>query len=65
MITVKYLMETECKSSPDGRHWEPVLPHPYGLTWRNRLRDAWAVLNGKAIAIRQTTKADITKGGAA
>jgi hypothetical protein len=62
MMTVKDLMETGFQSSPDGNHWEPALPHPYGLNWRNRLRDAWAVWNGKAIAVRQTTKADITKG---
>ncbi len=62
MMTVKDLMETECQSSPDGKHWEPALPELYRLYWRNRLRDAWAVWNGEAIAIRQTTKADITKG---
>ena len=62
MITVKDLMETECQSSPDGKHWEPALPELYRVYWRNRLRDAWAVCNGKAIAIRQTTKADIMKG---
>ena len=57
MITIKDLMTSECQSSPDGKHWEPALPSY--LLWRIRLRDAWAVWTGKAIAIRQTTKADI------
>lgn len=58
MMTVKDLMTTGCQSSPDGAHWEPVLPlqAPW---WRIRLRDAWAVWKGEATAIRQTTKADI------
>lgn len=58
MMTVKDLMENVCQSSPDGKHWEPALPLPY-MWWRIRLRDAWAVWKGQAIAIRQTTKADI------
>ena len=57
MMTVKDLLESDCQSSPDGEHWEPALPSY--LWWRIRLRDAWAVWTGKAIAIRQTTKADI------
>jgi hypothetical protein len=60
MMTLKDLMTTEDKSSPDGKHWEPALPQY--IWWRIRLRDAWAVWQGKAVAIRQTTKADITKG---
>lgn len=59
MMTVKDLMENQCASSPDGKHWEPALPEPHQFWWRIRLRDAWAVWQGKAIAIRQTTKADI------
>ena len=57
MMTVKDLMETPCQSSPDGSHWEPALPQY--VWWRVRLRDAWAVWKGQALAIRQTTKADI------
>ena len=60
MMTMKDLMATEVKSSPDGKHWEPALPQH--IWWRIRLRDAWAVLKGEAVAVRQTTKADITKG---
>ena len=59
MLTVKDLMTTECQSSPDGKHWEPALPHR--VWWRTRLRDAWAVLKGEALAIRQTTKADLLR----
>ena len=57
MMTVRDLLTNTAQSSPDGAHWEPALPSY--LWWRIRLRDAWAVLTGKAIAIRQTTKADI------
>lgn len=57
MMTVKEFMQTACKSSPDGKHWEPALPDY--LWWRIRLRDAWAVWRGRAVAIRQTTKADL------
>ena len=60
MMNVKDLMQCQCSSSPDGRHWEPCLPEPSTLWWRIRLRDAWAVWRGKAIAIRQTTKADLS-----
>lgn len=59
MMTVKDLMQNQCSSSPDGRHWEPALPEGHRLWWRTRLRDAWAVWQGKAVAIRQTTKADL------
>ena len=59
MMTVKDLMENQCSSSPDGNHWEPALPEPHAIWWRIRLRDAWAVWQGKAVAIRQTTKSDI------
>lgn len=61
MMTVKDLMENQCSSSPDGIHWEPALPETRGLWWRIRLRDAWAVWKGEAVAIRQTTKDDLTK----
>jgi hypothetical protein len=57
MMTVKDLLTAECQSSADGKHWEPALPQH--VWWRIRLRDAWAVLQGKAVAIRQTTKADL------
>lgn len=59
MMTVKDLMQNQCTSSPDGKHWEPALPEPNRLLWRIRLRDALAVWKGEAIAIRQTTKADL------
>ena len=59
MITVKELMKNPTKSSPDGKHWEPALPEPSGVWWRIRLSDAWAVWQGTAIAVRQTTKADL------
>ncbi len=57
MMTVKDLMTSGVQSSPDGKHWEPSLPLPW-YSWRYNWRDAWAVLNGRAVAIRQTTKAD-------
>ena len=57
MMTVRDLLESACQSSPDGKYWEPALPSY--LLWRTRLRDAWAVCRGDAIAIRQTTKADL------
>lgn len=61
MITVKDLMQCETQSSPDGKHWEPALPDGSATRWRARLQDALAVWRGEAIAIRQTTKADISK----
>ena len=57
MMTVKDIMTSGCQSSPDGLHWEPALP--LHVWWSVRLRDAWAVLRGKAVAVRQTTKADL------
>ena len=57
MITVKDLLTTKVTSSPDGQRWEPCLPQYLSL--RVRIRDAWAVLFGNAVAIRQTTKSDI------
>jgi hypothetical protein len=60
MITVKNLMQTSVQSSPDGQHWEPALPQYVGL--RVRLSDAWAVLMGKATAVRQTNQADVFYG---
>ena len=60
MITVKNLMQTSVQSSPDGQHWEPALPQYVGL--RVRLSDAWAVLMGKATAVRQTSQADVFYG---
>ena len=58
MMTLKELMTTGSQSSPDGEHWEPaipMLPTSPLMNWR----DAWAVLNGRALAVRQTTKADL------
>ena len=57
MTTVRDLLTNTVQSSPDGEHWEPALPSY--LWWRIRLRDALAVLKGEAVAIRQTTKADL------
>lgn len=57
MLTVKQFLENPCKSSPDGQHWEPCVPQY--VWWRIRLRDAWAVWKGDAVAIRQTTKEDL------
>ena len=62
MITVKELMNNPTQSSPDGKHWEPALPEPSWVWWRIRLSDAWAVWQGKAIAVRQTIKADLEPG---
>ena len=58
MITVKELMTSPDESSPDGRHWEPGIPKK-AAPWWITLRDAWAVLKGQAVAIRQTTKEDL------
>jgi hypothetical protein len=58
MITVKELMTSPVQSSPDGRHWEPGIPKK-AAPWWVTLRDAWAVLKGQAVAVRQTTKEDL------
>lgn len=58
MLTIKDLMTSGVSSSPDGTHWEPSLPLPM-FGWRYLWRDAWEVLNGRALAVRQTTKADV------
>lgn len=59
MMTMKQLLTTNASSSPDGKHWEPCIPRLQGrLYWR----DAWAVLRGHALAVRQTTKADLAGG---
>ncbi len=56
MMTMKDVLTSGNSSSPDGEHWEPSLPYMLGrLYWR----DAWEVLHGRAVAVRQTTKADI------
>lgn len=60
MLTVKDLMTSGTQSSPDGKHWEPAIPLPM-FGWLFTWRDAWAVLNGRAVAIRQTTKADLVE----
>ncbi len=62
MMTVKDLMTSKVSCSLDGKHWEPALPESHHLWWRIRLRDAWAVWKGEAVAIRQTTKNDIAHG---
>lgn len=61
MLTVKDLLTSSVQSSPDGKHWEPAIPLPM-FGWRYLWRDAWEVLNGRAVAIRQTTKADVSHG---
>ena len=58
MMTMKDVMTSGVQSSPDGRHWEPSLPIPM-FGWRYLWRDAWEVLNGRALAVRQTRKSDI------
>lgn len=55
MMTMKQLLTSTVSSSPDGKHWEPSLPMP----WTPAFRDAWEVLRGRAVAVRQTTKADL------
>ena len=62
MITVKDLMQSEVQSSPNGVHWEPALPMAH-LSWKVRLRSAYAVWKGEATAVRQTTKADLSNIG--
>ena len=59
MMTIKDLMENPCRSSLDGKYWEPALPEPNFILWR--LRDAWVVFKGNAIAVRQTTKSDLIR----
>jgi hypothetical protein len=61
MMTVKQLIESPCQSSPDGNYWEPALPSWQVASLQMRLRDIWAVWSGKAVAIRQTTKDDLTQ----
>ena len=58
LITVKDLMTSPVQSSPDGRHWEPGIPKK-AAPWRITLHDAWAVLKGQAVAVRQTTEEDL------
>jgi hypothetical protein len=60
MLTVKDLVTSTVSTTPDGKHWEPALPVPF-YGWRVTWRDAWAVLNGRAHAIRQTTVADVAE----
>ncbi|TXH07774.1 MAG: hypothetical protein E6R04_12030 [Spirochaetes bacterium] len=59
MMTVKELLESKVGCSPDGKHWEPAIPE--ASSCKARLQDAFAVLRGQAIAVRQTTKNDIYK----
>ena len=55
-MTLRDLLTSGNQSSPDGKHWEPAIPYLRGrLYWR----DAWAVLRGEALAVRQTTKEDL------
>lgn len=60
MITVKELLMIDSSTSPDGKHWEPLL-YTQNTHWRSRVHDAVAVLKGDAIAVRQTIKEDIAK----
>lgn len=57
MMTLKDLMTSgnSNSSSPDGIHWEPAIPILPTSNWR----DAWEVFKGRALAVRQTTKADL------
>ena len=57
-ITVKDLMSSDVATSLDGKHWEPTLPPP-PFQWHTRLSNAWAVLYGRAVAVRQTEASDI------
>lgn len=61
MITVRDLLQSGTQCSPDGTHWEPAIPEGVGAPWRVRLQDALAVWRGQAIAVRQTTKADLPR----
>ncbi len=47
MITTRFLAEHQTQM-PWGE-WVPALPESMGLRWR--LRDAWAVLRGRAEAV--------------
>lgn len=58
MMTLKDLMTSGAQTSPDGKHWEPAIPILATGNWR----DAWAVYKGRALAVRQTTKADLRDG---
>ena len=58
MQTVKQLMESDVSMSCDGRHYEPALRYSHG-SWN--WKDAFAVLRGKAVAIRKTEKEDLQK----
>ena len=61
MLTVRDLLASGERRSPDGLYWEPALPDaPPPL--RSRLRDAWAVLTGRATAIVPTSLIDIRRG---
>lgn len=62
MMTMRDVLMTSASCSPDGLHWEPALPLPM-FGWRYLWRDAWEVLNGRAIAVRNTTKADLLSSG--
>ena len=54
-MTLKDLLTSGAQSSPDGQHWEPAIPLLPDWNWR----DGWLVLRGHALAVRQTTKADL------
>lgn len=63
MLTMRDVMEmwrSGPQSSPDGKHWEPAIPCPM-FGWRYNWRDAWEVLNARAVALRNTTKADLSR----
>lgn len=54
-MTLKDLLTSSSQSSPNGVNWEPSIPYLPDWNWR----DAWLVLRGRALAVRQTTKADL------
>jgi hypothetical protein len=49
MLTVRDFLAYRERCSPDGRYWEPALPVPPSLI--GRVRDAWCVLTGRAVAM--------------
>jgi hypothetical protein len=57
MMTLKQLLSSSNSSSPNGTHWEPSIPRLPDWNWS----DAWAVLRGRALAVRQTKKSDLQK----
>ncbi len=54
MYTIEDLVRTanECQARIDGRY-VPARPIPFG-SWIHRINDAWAVMTGKADAVKWT-----------